>query len=439
MKSTRCYPSRNQTSALFDAEDTSAESWLGVNCCLGARGALFVAVLMLLICTGSATSAAQSPPPASFVTAKMFQVGTGYGNPIAYYGTAPYDLAVGDFNNDGNLDIIAACWSAEVTVNLGNGDGTFQSLNHVYALPGAQGVAVGDFNGDGNLDAAVLAVGNPGSVIIFLGDGTGNLTQGASYPVGNQGAGTSNIAVGKLHVGGNLDLVVTNGSDNTVSVLLGNGDGTFQPQETYAVGDGPQSVAVASLIAGGSPDLIVPGIHLDFDLGWWYVPIAAFIIVGASNAVNFTDGLDGLAGLISATAFAAYAMIALNQHQVYLARFCFTLVGALFGFLWFNVHPAELFMGDAGSLSLGATMAVVALMTGQWAVLPIIAIIPVSELISVVIQIAYFRLTKGKRFFKMAPIHLHFELLGWSETQVVQRFWLIGLLAAMVGVGLALV
>ena len=189
----------------------------------------------------------------------------------------------------------------------------------------------------------------------------------------------------------------------------------------------------------GSPDLIVPGIHGDFDLSWWYVTIAAFIIVGSSNAVNFTDGLDGLAGLISATAFAAYAMIALNQHQVYLARFCFTLVGALFGFLWFNVHPAELFMGDAGSLSLGATMAVVALMTGQWAVLPVIAIIPVSEMISVLIQIGYFRLTKGKRFFKMAPIHLHFELLGWSETQVVQRFWLIGLLAAMVGVGLALV
>jgi len=189
----------------------------------------------------------------------------------------------------------------------------------------------------------------------------------------------------------------------------------------------------------GSPDLIVPGVRGVFDLDWWYVPIAAFIIVGSSNAVNFTDGLDGLAGLISATAFAAYAMIALNQHQVYLARFCFTLVGALFGFLWFNVHPAELIMGDTGSLALGATLAVVALMTGQWAVLPIIAIIPVSEAISDVIQIVYFRLTKGKRFFKMAPIHLHFELLGWSETQVVQRFWLIGLLAAMVGVGLALV
>lgn len=189
----------------------------------------------------------------------------------------------------------------------------------------------------------------------------------------------------------------------------------------------------------GVPDLFLPGIKGFFDLGWWYVPLAAFIIVSMSNAVNFTDGLDGLAGLIAATAFAAYGMISLNQGQVYLARFCFTVVGALFGFLWFNVHPAELFMGDTGSLALGATLAVIALMTSQWALLPIIAIIPFSEILSDVIQIGYFKLTKGKRFFKMAPIHLHFELLGWSETQVVQRFWLIGLMAAMIGVGLALV
>ena len=189
----------------------------------------------------------------------------------------------------------------------------------------------------------------------------------------------------------------------------------------------------------GVPDMFLPGIRGFFELGWWYVPVAAFIIVSMSNAVNFTDGLDGLAGLIAATAFAGYGMIALNQNQVYLARYCFTLVGALFGFLWFNVHPAELIMGDTGSMALGATLAVVALMTSQWVVLPMIAIIPLSEILSVVIQILYFRWTKGKRFFKMAPLHLHFELLGWSETQVVQRFWLIGLLAAMVGVGLALV
>ena len=186
------------------------------------------------------------------------------------------------------------------------------------------------------------------------------------------------------------------------------------------------------------PEMILPGIQGEIELGWWYIPVAAFIIVSESNAINFTDGLDGLAGLISATAFAAFGGIALMQGQIFLARFCFTVVGALFGFLWFNVHPAELFMGDTGSLSLGATLAVVALMTGQWPLLLVIAIIPLSEALSVVIQISYFKLTKGKRFFKMTPIHLHFELLGWSETQVVQRFWLIALLAAMVGVGLAL-
>ena len=176
-----------------------------------------------------------------------------------------------------------------------------------------------------------------------------------------------------------------------------------------------------------------------FELGWLYIPIAVFMIVGMSNAVNFTDGLDGLAGLISATAFAAYGGIALLQDQFFLARFCFTIVGALFGFLWFNVHPAQMIMGDTGSLSLGATLAVVALMTGQWLLLPVIAIIPVCEAMSVILQVGYFKLTKGKRLFKMAPFHHHFELLGWSETQVVQRFWLVGLLFAMLGIALALV
>ena len=175
------------------------------------------------------------------------------------------------------------------------------------------------------------------------------------------------------------------------------------------------------------------------DLGVLYIPIAVFLIVGMSNAVNLTDGLDGLAGLISATAFAAFGGIALLQGQTFLARFCFTLVGALFGFLWFNVHPAEMFMGDTGALALGATLAVVALMTGQWLLLPVIAIIPVSEALSVILQVSYFKITKGKRLFRMSPFHHHFELLGWSETQVVQRFWLVGLLFAMLGIALALV
>jgi phospho-N-acetylmuramoyl-pentapeptide-transferase len=192
------------------------------------------------------------------------------------------------------------------------------------------------------------------------------------------------------------------------------------------------------------PQLFLPGFEIEFELGVLYIPIAMFWIVGFSNAINLTDGLDGLAGLISSTAFAAFGGIALLQGQIFLARFSFTLVGAIFGFLWFNVHPAELFMGDTGSLSLGATLAVVALMTGQWILLPVIAVIPVSITMSVIIQTTYFKYTRrrfgeGRRVFKMAPLQHHFELLGWSETQVVQRFWLIGLLAAMIGVAISVV
>jgi phospho-N-acetylmuramoyl-pentapeptide-transferase len=127
------------------------------------------------------------------------------------------------------------------------------------------------------------------------------------------------------------------------------------------------------------------------------------------------------------------------QGQVFLVRFCFTIVGALFAFLWYNAHPAELFMGDTGALALGATLAVVALMTGHWILLPMIAVIPTSVTISVILQVAYFKITRGRRLFKMAPLHNHFELSGWSETQIVQRFWLVGLLAGMAGVALALI
>lgn len=187
------------------------------------------------------------------------------------------------------------------------------------------------------------------------------------------------------------------------------------------------------------PELILPNVPETLDLGIWYVPIAMFVIVGTSNAVNLTDGLDGLAGLIAATAFAAYGAIAMLQGQIFLVRFCFTMVGALFAFLWYNAHPAELFMGDTGSLALGGTLAVVALMTGHWFLLPVIAIIPFSVTVSWILQVAYFKWTKGRRLFKMAPLHHHFELSGWSETQIVQRFWLVALLSGMFGVALALV
>ncbi len=123
--------------------------------------------------------------------------------------------------------------------------------------------------------------------------------------------------------------------------------------------------------------------------------------------------------------------------------FCFAMVGAIFAFLWYNAYPAELFMGDTGALALGATLAVVALMTGQWLLLPVVGAVFLAEALSNVIQVGYFKWTKkrygqGRRVFKMAPLHHHFELLGWSETHVMQRFFLIGILAGMLGIALAL-
>lgn len=175
-----------------------------------------------------------------------------------------------------------------------------------------------------------------------------------------------------------------------------------------------------------------------------FIPITMFIIIGTSNAVNLTDGLDGLAGIITASAFAAYGVIAYLQGQIFLVQMSFVLVGACFGFLWYNAHPAQLFMGDTGSLALGATLGTIAVMTGQWLLLPLIAIVPVAETVSVILQVASAKwsrryLGEDRRIFRMAPLHNHFELGGWSETQIVQRFWLVGILAAMVGVALALI
>ncbi len=169
-----------------------------------------------------------------------------------------------------------------------------------------------------------------------------------------------------------------------------------------------------------------------------FIPMTVFIIISMSNAINLTDGLDGLAGIISASAFAAYGVVAYLQGQIFLTQLSFILVGACFGFLWFNAHPAQLFMGDTGSLALGATLGTIAVMTGQWLLLPSIAIVPVADTVSVALQVTYFKRTGGQRLFRMAPLHHHFELGGWSQTQVVQRFWLVGLLSAMIGVALAL-
>ncbi len=175
-----------------------------------------------------------------------------------------------------------------------------------------------------------------------------------------------------------------------------------------------------------------------FDLGIAYLVIAFAVVFATTTSVAITDGLDGLLGGTAAVAFTAYGVIAFAQGQVYLAVFCFTVVGALLGFLWYNAHPAQVFMGDTGALPLGAALATVALMTGHWLLLPIIGVVFVANALSDVMQIAYFQTTGGRRLFRMTPLHHHFELIGWSEPQVVTRFWLVGIAAAMVGIALAL-
>jgi phospho-N-acetylmuramoyl-pentapeptide-transferase len=174
------------------------------------------------------------------------------------------------------------------------------------------------------------------------------------------------------------------------------------------------------------------------EVDWLYIPIALGIIVLTAGGVAVTDGLDGLVAGAGAIAYGAYGFIALYQDQTYLGAFCFIVVGALLGFLWSNSYPARMFMGDSGALPIGGGLAVVAFMTGQWLVLPIIGIIFVIDGLSVALQVGYFRISGGKRIFKMAPVHHHFEKIGWSEVQVTQRFWIIGALGAAVGTALAL-
>ncbi len=183
----------------------------------------------------------------------------------------------------------------------------------------------------------------------------------------------------------------------------------------------------------------VPLVPVLIDIGLLYIPAAVIVITGSANAVNLTDGLDGLAGLIATTAFIAYGIIAFLQDQQFLVVFSFIVIGATFGFLWYNAKPAQMFMGDVGAQALGAALGVLALMTNQWLIFPVIIAIPVATELSTTLQVLYFKATGGKRLFKMAPLHHHFELIGWSETQIVQRWWLIAMLTAMIGIALALV
>lgn len=178
----------------------------------------------------------------------------------------------------------------------------------------------------------------------------------------------------------------------------------------------------------------VPGTGLEWDLGWGYAILTVVMLVGASNAVNLTDGLDGLLAGTAAIAFGAFGILAwygIPQNEV--AIFSLAVVGALLGFLVFNAHPAKVFMGDTGSLALGAALAGIAILTKLEIILIIIGGVFVIETLSVIIQVISFK-TTGKRIFKMSPLHHHYELLGWSEWRVVTTFWFIGLIFAGIGI-----
>lgn len=169
-------------------------------------------------------------------------------------------------------------------------------------------------------------------------------------------------------------------------------------------------------------------------VGFWYVPIFVFILIATSNAVNVTDGLDGLAGGLLVIAFGAFGVLAYLEGLTVLSAFCAVCVGAIAAFLWHNVPPALFFMGDAGSLALGGTLAVIAMMTDQIAVLPLIGFVFVIEMLSVIIQLSSKKLRGGKKVFRAAPIHHHFEALEWGESKVTMRLWIIGSFAAVLGV-----
>ncbi len=194
---------------------------------------------------------------------------------------------------------------------------------------------------------------------------------------------------------------------------------------------------VLEALGPGLPPQHIPGLGT-LDAAWAIAPLAVLAIVGAGHAVNLTDGLDGLAGGTTSIALGAFAIIAYAQGQGAIGSLCLLAIGAVLGFLWYNIHPARLFMGDAGSLALGSLLGGLAMVTGQIVALIPIGAVFVAEALSVILQVGYFKRTGGKRILRMAPLHHHLEEIGWAETQVVQRFWLAGVVAAVVGLAVAL-
>ena len=177
----------------------------------------------------------------------------------------------------------------------------------------------------------------------------------------------------------------------------------------------------------------IPLLHMNVDLGWFYPVLVYIMFTAESNAVNLTDGLDGLATGLSMIATSVFVIFAIMNKNYEIAIYAMIIVGALLGFLYFNYHPARIFMGDTGSLALGGMLAALAVLTNQELLLILIGGVFLMETLSVVIQVVSFK-TRGKRVFKMAPIHHHFEMLGWTEQQVVISFWFLGFICGIIGI-----
>lgn len=218
--------------------------------------------------------------------------------------------------------------------------------------------------------------------------------------------------------------------------LRGNGEGVAGLSSKFKL----LLITLIALVGGiwFYAKLGVVGIHIplvsgSLHLGWLIVPLFVLVVVSTANAVNISDGVDGLAGGLASTAFGTYTIIAALEGRFGVAGFCLTVVGALFSYTWFNIYPARFFMGDVGSFALGTALGVVAMLTNTVVLLPIIGLVFVAEAGSSVLQIASKKLRHGKKIFKIAPIHHHFEASGWPEAKVTMRFWVIGQVAAIAG------
>ena len=221
--------------------------------------------------------------------------------------------------------------------------------------------------------------------------------------------------------------------DDYISLKRGNNEGLTSFQKLFLQLIIALGFFYLYMKNGGQTALIVSTLGIHIEMGWFYGVFLLFVLVGASNAVNLTDGLDGLAGGLSAIAFIAFSLISLMVGFEEIGIFTFILTGSVMGFLIFNTYPAKVFMGDTGSLALGAVMAAVAILTHREVTLLIVASVFVIETLSVILQVIWLRLFE-KKLFLMTPLHHHFEKLGWSEQDIVKLFWVVGLILTMAGI-----